>query len=423
MPWTRVVLIGLMMAGVSTLFGGRFLAGLTRQLGERAYLAGDFGQAWRRYERAAAFGGSRLQLETDRAELLLFGLDQRRIGVKVDLPLDESTLMTSARNLLASLLAEAPYRAYLWSLASDFYLHEAFEVRRRTPIDLSALSDNPRENLLPQEILAAAAMAEAARREPRNYVYEDLLAEQFLEWGLAEVAMPLVRRSVALYPVLDGHIYLARPRLDPEIVAATVAGFGDALRGGSMVGADNVESDLGRFLANQGRHDEAIAPLRRAMALNPDNPNAALQLGLSSYFVGDDAAAVEYLTAAGRMIPDMDYGWYYVGLAQRRLGEKAKAIEAFRKAREAQPRQVQYFHALADLLEEEGRMKEAERQFLAAANLNQESVPAWLALLGFYERHPDLKVDARRLCIRLAGLRLPEDLYKERCAAMARRAW
>jgi len=417
----RLLVVGLLMAGVTVFFGGRFGAGLARMAGERAYLSGDFVKAWALYGRAASFGSDRVQIETDKAELLLFGLDQQNIGVKLDLPLDEDEVLDSARILVSSLLTAAPHRAYFWSLASDLYLHEALEHRRSTPIDLSALSDDPRENLLPEEILAAAAMAEAARREPRNYFYDDLLAEQYFQWGLTEMAMPVVRRSVALYPVLDGHIYLTRPRLEDEIVEATVAGLDDALQMRSMISTDGIELAIGRFLARQGRHEQAIAHLRRAMDLNPGALDPPYQLGISSYYIGDFASTVTYLTLATKMLPELADGWYYLGLAESKLGEKRKAIEAFRRAREEDPDRVKFFHALADHLEADGETKESERQFQAAANLNKDSVPAWLALLGFYERHPDLAAEGRRLCSRLVSTQVPQTLYEERCAAIARR--
>jgi len=417
----RLLVVGLLMAGVSMFFGGRVMAGLARLAGERAYLASDFVEAWALYDRAALFGADRVQIETDKAELLLFGLDQKNIGVKIDLPLDEGQILGVARTLVASLLSAAPHRAYFWSLASDLLLDEALQHRSTTPIDLSALSDDPRENLLPEELLAAAAMAEAARREPRNYFYEDLLAEQLFQWGLLDAAIPRVRRSVALYPVLDGHIYLSRPRLESEIVDAAVAGFGDSLQMGSMISADGAELDLGRFLASQGRHEEAIVHLRRAMALNPGNPDPPYQLGVSSYYLGDYTSTVEQLALATKILPNLPFGWYYLGLAQTKLGHKEEAMAAFRRAREEKPKEVRFSHALGDLLESEGQFKDAERQFQAAANHNLDSIPAWLDLLGFYERHLELRSEARRVCGRLAGSQMPETLYKDRCAILMRR--
>ena len=65
--------------------------------------------------------------------------------------------------------------------------------------------------------------------------------------------------------------------------------------------------------------------------------------------------------------------------------------------------------------------KDAERQFQAAANLNPGNAPAWLALLRFYERHPELGSAARRVCARLGRSRLPEDTYTEMCDMLSRR--
>src|SRR5262249_41471877 len=87
-----------LLAAESVHFGRRCVAGVLRLQGERAFLRNDHQGAWRHYRRAQELGGDRETLETDRAELLLFGLDQTWAGVRVRTALPEEE---AAREALA----------------------------------------------------------------------------------------------------------------------------------------------------------------------------------------------------------------------------------------------------------------------------------------------------------------------------------
>jgi tetratricopeptide (TPR) repeat protein len=416
----RILLVGLLVAVETAYFGSQCVGALARLNGKRAYFDGDSVRAWSLLDRATTLGADRIEVLTDRAEVLLFGLDQQGLGAKPDLPLPAEQIPSVARGIVSSILSATPYRAYAWSLAADVFTDEALALRRSTPLDLSTLSDNPIANLLPQEWMLIAALQEAARRDPRNYLYDDLLSEQFGQWGLADQAAPHVRRSVSLYPVLEGHVYLSRPRLEEAIIEAAVAGFDDALRGESMVPADAIQCDAGRFLVMQGRNTEAMTRFRAALGLNPDNPDAVYWYGYTSYLLEDYPTAAEYLARASLVMPDEAYHWFQLGQTYLKLGRRAEATEALRKARELDGHSVSYFHALASVLEEDGSTKEAERQYQAAASLNPRDNSAWRALLGFYQRHPERDEAARQVCTRLRRSRIPEEIYKDACGAAVR---
>jgi tetratricopeptide (TPR) repeat protein len=417
----RILLAGLLLLGLvaeSVYFGYRTMAAVARMDGERAYFSGDHTAAWKGYERSSRLGGPPEALALDRAELLLNGLDMQNLGVKVTLPLPPEQVLPVAEGLVRRLLGASPFRAYYWSLAADLYLNEAQAHRRSTPLDLSTLSEDPRENLRPEEILAVAALEEAVRREPHNYIYEDILAEQLLQWNLPDLAAPHVRRGVALYPLLNSHIHLSRPRLDPAIVEAAVQGFDDAFAAASMIASDTIECDAGKFLLGQGRHAEAVAFLERALAINPKSADALGQIGIAEELNDDHAQAIGHLERAVKELPDSPYLWYYLGQAKLKTGDHAGGREGLRRARETDPKNVQLFHAYADLLEADGALKDAERQFQAAANTNPSQNAAWRALLGFYQRHPDLRrTGTRQVCARLAGLKSARDVHEEWCKA------
>jgi Tfp pilus assembly protein PilF len=416
----RVLLVGLLLAVETAYFGTECVAAFARLLGKRAYFSGDCVRAWSLLERADRLGADGLDVLTDRAEVLLSGLDQRGLGAKPDLPFPAEEIPGVARGVVSSLLVRAPYRGYFWSLANDVFTEEALALRRTTPLDLSTLSDDPLGNLLPQERMAVAALREAARREPRNYLYDDLLSEQFAQWGLIAEAAPHVRRAVSLYPVLTGHIYLSRPNIEPEIVDAAVAGFDDAMRLDSMVPDDAIEVDVGRFLLSQARAREAIPHFQRALEINPGSHEAEFWYGSTSYALEEYEIAADYLSRATVAIADDPYLWFQLGQARLKLGRHDEGLEALRLARELDGRHVTYFHALAEVLEKDGAIKDAERQYQAAANLNVLDTSAWSALLGFYDRHPQFSDAERQVCSRLRRSRVPEAIYRERCGSRIR---
>ena len=411
---------GLLIALLTAYFGAQCVAGIERLGGQKAYYSGEFFSSWAHYRQALRLGGDRETLEIDMVETLLFSLDQQALGVKVALPMPVEDAVTAARTLLARRLSAAPYKAYYWSLVSDLNLYEARRERQSTPLDLSKLSDNPVDNLLPHEGVAIAALIEATRREPGNYVFEDLLAEQYLEWGIGDRAVGHVRESLALYPVLGGHPYLARPPIDEAIVNAAVAGFEDAAGAESMIPNELIECDAGSMLLAQGRLDEAVSHFESALARVPGLPEALYRYGQAAYLLKDYQKADEMLSRAAPYFKDTSSLYYYLGLTRMQEGKKTEGIEALRTAREIDPSNIEMFHALARTLESEGMTKDAERQFMAAAHINPIREEAWTALLDFYARHADLASEARRTCTHLESLKIDPQVYKQRCESLLR---
>jgi tetratricopeptide (TPR) repeat protein len=406
---------GVLIALLTAYFGTQCVAGFERLGGQRAYFSGDFTSSWTHYRTALSLGGDRETLEISMVETLLFGLDQQALGVKVALPMPVEDAVTAARTLLARRLSAAPYKANYWSLVSDLNLYEARRERQRTPLDLSTLSENPVDNLLPHEGIAIAALSEAARREPGNYIYEDLLAEQYLEWGIVDRAVEHVRKSLALYPALGGHAYLSQPPVEKAIVNAALAGLDAAAAAESMIPNELIECDAGSLLLAQGRSAEAVSYFKRALERSPGMPDALYRYGEAAYIIGDYPKADEMLSRAAPKFPDVSSPYYYLGLTRLKEGKGSEAIEALRTAREIDPHGIELFSALAGALESQGKLKDAERQLMAAAHLNPTRPEAWASLLDFYARHAELSSEARRTCTHLDSLKLNPQYYKQKC--------
>src|SRR5580765_4184572 len=95
--WTLMLSAGLFLVILTTYFVFEVVAGFARLSGERAYYKGDFNRAWASYGEALRFGAARAPLEIDQVQMLLFALDQKSLGVKVDLPMQAAEAVVNLR--------------------------------------------------------------------------------------------------------------------------------------------------------------------------------------------------------------------------------------------------------------------------------------------------------------------------------------
>jgi len=183
-----------------------------------------------------------------------------------------------------------------------------------------------------------------------------------------------------------------------------------------MVPRGRAESDAGELLRRNGQTRRSIDFLRRAVSLAPDLFEAQYFLGIACYTLGDYDEALRHLKEASRCQPDNPTPDVHMGFSYMALGNLPAAIDQFRSARAKDARVLKYFLLLGEALEKAGQIQEAERQFVAAANVNPEITEAWAALLAFYTRHRDLRPSAEA-CARFHALSAAETLYGEQCAS------
>jgi Flp pilus assembly protein TadD len=96
--------------------------------------------------------------------------------------------------------------------------------------------------------------------------------------------------------------------------------------------------NLGIALADEGRHDQAIATFERAIALAPGDPVARMNLGTAYLKAGRNSEAAQtFRDAAGRFPRTMSL-WRGLGESEAQLGNAAAAAAAFRAAAMLEPR-------------------------------------------------------------------------------------
>jgi tetratricopeptide (TPR) repeat protein len=418
-PILRVVLaiaLGLATLMATGWFGMRFVAGIEQLRGKGRYYRNDVAGALKHYARARRFGGAGLRLDMDEVEALFFGVDQIDSGARVPLPMTADEAMEKAVEGVRGLLQRAPYRSYFWSIASDVYMRRARVRRRATPLDLSTLSENPLDNLLPEMWLAIATMEHASQLEPNNYLYHDLLVEAYLDAGSPEAAVEHCRRAVKALPQHDAHEYLTRPGVPAVLVEAAVGGFEDAQKEVSLLGRSTIKCNLAEMLVLNGQYERAIPYLLSALENVPRSFVGHFYLAEAQFHLGRYKEAQQHFELAARIMPSAAWTYFWLAKSYEAADDLDRAVAAMQSARLWDPHEMVFFHALGAMLEKAHRTSEAERQFVAATSYNATNPYAWSTLVEFYVRQGDRRA-ARMACDRLLQLRPGDTAYQSQCQA------
>lgn len=301
--------------------------------------------------------------------------------------------------------------------------HEDWPPRRS-----SVVSDEEARNLRALGYLVGdtpdARSAAGPADDPKNLLgLDQLLQEMVRAYGEAryEDAVGFGRRALAVRPATPEayeNAALALRQLERHEEAITL------LRQGIAAGAgrESLQRELGMALAETGRADEAVkvlspltesaeastinalaialsdlgrhgegeALLRRQAQRTPDDAKTQENLGIVLLRQGRAAEARDTLTALLERNPQLPISWNTLGVARYQVRDPAGAIDAWRRAADLDPRQL-------DALFNRG---------LVAAELGRTS-DAHQALAAFLERAPRSRAadiaKARQILSRLQG--------------------
>jgi len=146
----------------------------------------------------------------------------------------------------------------------------------------------------------------------------------------------------------------ARAEVDFEAVLSRDPEHADARDG--LAVACNRESFR---LYSDGRTEQAIFYLKRAMALAPDWHGLHVNLGRMFSSLGKLARAEQEFELAAAKDPEDPFAWFNLGHLQTAQGEHEVAAESLRRARELDPQLEGLKPALAGALHEIGQIEEA----------------------------------------------------------------
>jgi Flp pilus assembly protein TadD len=96
-----------------------------------------------------------------------------------------------------------------------------------------------------------------------------------------------------------------------------------------------IHHDLGLACLESGLLDEAVAALKRAVAIDPQYPEGHLHLGVVLERIGNTGAAVLAYHRATQLAPALTEAWYRAGALVHLLGHRDEAAGCFARAAEA----------------------------------------------------------------------------------------
>jgi tetratricopeptide (TPR) repeat protein len=165
--------------------------------------------------------------------------------------------------------------------------------------------------------------------------------------------------------------------------------------------------DLGFLYNATGRTSEAIGAYRKSVAANPQVFETTLSLGLLLARTHDPEAE-SVLRKATQLKPDtkpnedLARAWISLGhLTQQK--DPQGALAAYREAAKLQPKDTEPLLSAGLLLEHEGKLGEAEKEYTRTAELDPKSADAAVGLANIYQktgRMPEADAALHR-CIQL----------------------
>jgi tetratricopeptide (TPR) repeat protein len=134
--------------------------------------------------------------------------------------------------------------------------------------------------------------------------------------------------------------------------------------------------NLGAYLYDKGRLDEAASHLAQALEIQPDDPVALNRMGSIWARRKNFAQALQYYQAALRVQPDFTDAHNNLGVAYRNLGRTEDAIREYREALRGAPDNSEAHNNLANLLVAQGNIDQAIIEYRLALRANPRLIEA-----------------------------------------------
>jgi tetratricopeptide (TPR) repeat protein len=143
---------------------------------------------------------------------------------------------------------------------------------------------------------------------------------------------------------------------------------------------------LALALEKMGHAHKALVTFERAFALNPEDPDLLLNLGLSAWNMKMTDGASKMFRLFIDACPQSPLGYNNLGMVQCELGQPSTAIETLRSAIYRMPTEAILWNSLATVLAENGRADESIQFYQEAIRLDPPFSRPWHNL-GFAYSH------------------------------------
>ncbi|HEX8097218.1 MAG TPA: tetratricopeptide repeat protein [Pyrinomonadaceae bacterium] len=252
----------------------------------------------------------------------------------------------------------------------------------------------------------------AHRLLARIYSIRSGLREGKLNKPLVERAIAELREVARLYPgdaeswALLGEFYTASGRTEEAVdafrrwtaaPAATDPRVFQYITNGRELSPDAASARLGEALIAAGRPSEAIAPIRQAIAVNPENREYLLLLNEAFEAGGSkDPAAIEELQRILAADPKNTVALQLLARAKARSGKVDEAVTLMRSRLTGSLEDIEVYLQISYLYSQAGRPRdavEAARKALELAPPDRQDIAAQalIALSSAQQRAGDLK--------------------------------
>ena len=130
---------------------------------------------------------------------------------------------------------------------------------------------------------------------------------------------------------------------------------------------------LARLMSQEHEYDKAKVYFGRALAFDPDDYRVLMSYGVMLDFRNEYDAAIPVLRHATEVHPQAGMPYFFLGIAQFGAKQLPQAEASFRKAIALVPGKARQHFALGQVLEEEGRLSEARREYLEELKVDPSS--------------------------------------------------
>lgn len=167
----------------------------------------------------------------------------------------------------------------------------------------------------------------------------------------------------------------------------------------------SIQIDLGNLYARKGQWSSAIACYKKALRINPKEAKAHLNLAKVSHKIGNEEQYVEHQYLAFTLQPDLGSAedHFLLGEAQKKLGNRTRAIYCYEQAIKLQPHFDEAYRRLGQLFQEIGKPKNAIACYQAAIRHNPQDANFHFSLGELLEKQGswDYAVKAYRRVLEL----------------------
>jgi len=136
-------------------------------------------------------------------------------------------------------------------------------------------------------------------------------------------------------------------------------------------------NSLGVILKAQGKIDQSIEALSKALSLDPKYTDAYYNLGITLQNRGENDEAIEAYTKALSLNPNYAEAYNNIGIALHNKGKINHAIEAFIKALSIHPQYAEAYYNLGNALKNQHKINHAITAYTKAIAINPQYVDAY----------------------------------------------